>query len=103
MIDEIYKHFENEYPREGCGVIIEGDKFIPCKNIAEDNYTFKFCPDEYINLVMRYKIKAIVHDHVEASNTPSQIDLDNCKALNLPYYIFTYPDMSLNIVDPKEL
>ena len=70
MIDEIYNHFEREYPREGCGVIIEGDKFIPCKNIAEDDYSFKFCQQEYINLVMKYKIKAIVHNHINSPNTP---------------------------------
>ena len=41
MIDEIYTHFEKEYPR-GCGIITEEDKFIPCKNISEDPDTFRF-------------------------------------------------------------
>lgn len=103
MIDEIYAHFEKEYPQEGCGVIIEGDKFIPCKNIAEELDNFQFCPEEYINLVLKYKIKAIVHNHINASNEPSEADLNNCKVLNLPYYIFTYPEMALNIVNPKEI
>lgn len=103
MIDEIYTHFEKEYPREGCGIITEEDRFIPCKNISEDPDTFRFCPDEYLNLLFKYKIKAIVHSHINGSNEASEADLLLCKTLNLPYYIFTYPEMALNIVKPEEL
>ena len=53
MIDEIYTHFEKEYPREGCGIITEEDKFIPCKNISEDPDTFRFCPDESFKLTFQ--------------------------------------------------
>lgn len=103
MIDEIYSHFEREYPKEGCGVITDTDKFIPCKNIATTLDDFQFCPEEYLSLLLKYKIKAIVHNHINASNEPSDHDLNNCKVLNIPYYIFSYPEMALNIVKPEDI
>ena len=49
----------------------------------------------------RMDIFAIVHNHPDATNEPSQADINNCNALGIPYYIFSYPDMELNILEPK--
>ena len=43
MIEEIQKHFEKEYPREGCGLIliVKGKKkWFPCENVAETEDNF---------------------------------------------------------------
>lgn len=104
MIEEIEKHFEKEYPREGCGVIgiVKGKKkWFPCTNTASTNENFVMSSLEYIDIKRRADIFAIVHSHPDATNEPSQHDIDCCNALGIPYYIFSYPEMDLNIIEPK--
>lgn len=106
MIDEIEEHFKSEYPREGCGVIgiVKGKKrWFPCENLAEDNETFILSSRDYFKIKQQADILAIVHSHPDASNEPSQHDVNCCNALGVPYYIFSYPDMELNIVEPKKV
>lgn len=105
MIDEIREHFEKEYPREGCGVIgiVKGKKkWFPCKNIANNDEDFIMSSDDYFNVVKRADVLAIVHSHPDAENTASTYDIKNCNALGIPYWIFSYPDMELNIVEPEQ-
>lgn len=105
MIDEIAEHFKNEYPREGCGVIslIKGKKeWCPCTNLAEDNQDFILNPIEYLNIRRKGDIYAIVHSHPDSTNEASENDIKYCDALGIPYWIFDYPGMNLNIINPKE-
>jgi proteasome lid subunit RPN8/RPN11 len=105
MIDQILEHFDKEYPREGCGLIalVKGKKvWFPCKNLAEDEEDFIMCSKDYLRIKVKYDIIGIVHNHPDASNEPSKRDIDNCNALGIPYYIFSYPEMELNIVDPVQ-
>lgn len=104
MIEEIQKHFEAEYPREACGVIgvVKGKKrYYPCENVAEDDSDFIMSSTDYMKHKRSMDIIGIVHNHPDADNTPSEGDIDNCNALGIPYYIFSYPDMELNILEPK--
>jgi len=104
MIEDIYSHFEKEYPKEGCGIIgiTKGKKeWFPCKNIAENNSDFVMCSEDYFKVLQKTNIYAIVHNHINTSNEPSIQDIENCNALGIPYYIFSYPDMKLNILEPK--
>ena len=104
MIEEIQEHFEKEYPREGCGVIgiVKGKKkWFPCTNTANTNENFVMSSLEYLDIKRRADIFAIVHSHPDATNEPSQHDIDCCNALGIPYYIFSYPEMKLNIIEPK--
>ena len=51
MLEEIQKHFEEEYPREGCGVIaiVKGEKkWFPCKNVAEEDNDFVISSEDYL-------------------------------------------------------
>lgn len=104
MIEEIKEHFKKEYPREGCGIIgiVKGKKkWFPCKNIAEDEENFVMDSNDWFYVKSRADIFAIVHSHPDSSNEASNIDIENCNAVGVPYYIFSYPDMELNIVEPK--
>ena len=104
MIEEIKRHFEKEYPMEGCGVIavVKGKKrFFPCENLAESNENFILSSKDWFRIKQQADIIAIVHSHPDASNEASQADINNCNAIGLPYYIFSFPDMELNIVEPK--
>lgn len=97
---ELKNHFKSWAPKEACGVFTDTFSFIKCKNISTDNDLFCFCPEEYFNILRKYKIAAIVHSHVNALNTASESDIDACNVMNLPYYIYSYPTMKLNILLP---
>jgi proteasome lid subunit RPN8/RPN11 len=106
MIEEIQEHFEKEYPREGCGIIgiIKGKKkWFPCRNVAESEDDFVLSSEDYFEIVKRCDILAIVHSHPDASNKPSITDINYCNALGIPYWIFSYPDMDLNILNPETI
>jgi proteasome lid subunit RPN8/RPN11 len=105
MIEEIKEHFEKEYPREGCGIIgiVKGEKkWFPCTNIATDDNDFVLSTKEWINVKRQADIFAVVHSHIEQSNEPSSTDVNACNAVGVPYWIFTYPTMELNIVEPAK-
>ena len=105
MIEDIKKHFDSEYPKEGCGIIgiVKGKKkWFPCKNVANSNEDFILSSDDWFQIKKKADIFAIVHNHINSGNEASENDINNCNALGLPSYIFNYPDLELNILEPKE-
>ena len=105
MIEEIKKHFDTEYPREACGIIgivKDKKKWFPCQNVAESDDDFVMSSEDWFKVKRQADILAIVHNHTNNDNTPSENDINNCNVLGIPYYIFSYPDLELNIVEPKE-
>ena len=103
MLGDIEQHFKAQYPREGCGVVavVKGRKrWFPCTNIAEDGEDFIIDSQEYLKLKRTTDIVAIVHSHPDASAEPSEADVKYCNALGVPYHIYSYPDMDLNILNP---
>lgn len=106
MIEDIRTHFDKEYPKEACGVIgiVKGKKkWFPCRNIAESDEDFVMSSEDWFDIKKKADIFAIVHNHINSSNEPSQSDINNCNALGIPYYIFSYPELELNILEPKEI
>ncbi len=105
LYEEIREHFEKEYPREGCGVfgVVKGKKqWFPCTNVADDNEDFIIDSKEYIKLLRTTDIVGIVHSHPDASSEPTESDIKYCNTLGIPYYIFSYPDMDLNVLQPEK-
>lgn len=103
FIDEIKKHFEEWYPKEGCGVLasVNGDiQWFPCENVATDENDFIINSTEYIEITKKAEIVAIIHSHPDASCEPSQADIDACNTLGIPYYIFSYPEMDVYDLQP---
>ncbi len=103
-IEEIEKHFESCYPKEGCGVLvaIKGRKeWVPCDNVSEDENSFVIDSKQYIAASRRGDIVGIVHSHPDGSSDASETDTKYCNAMGIPYYIFSYPDMDLNVVQPE--
>lgn len=101
----IKEHFDKEYPKEACGIlaVVKGQKkWFPIKNIAEENDNFIMDSDEYIKLMISTDIIGIVHNHIEGSSEPSETDINQCNALGIPYYIFSYPDMDLTVLQPEK-
>lgn len=105
LILDIHKHFEDNYPREGCGIVAvqKGkSKWFPCTNIAEDNEDFVIDSKEYLKIHRTSDIIGIVHSHPDATCEASESDIAHCNTLGVPYYIFSYPNMELNILTPKK-
>ena len=103
FLEQIEKHFEENYPREGCGVlaVIKGElEWFPCTNVAEDDSDFIIDSTEYIKISQRSDIVGIVHSHPDASCEPSDSDIKYCNAIGVPYYIFSYPEMDLHVQQP---
>ena len=104
FIEDIKQHFENEYPREGCGVlaVVKGKKkWFPCTNVAQDDEDFIIDSQEYLKLVRTTDIVGFVHSHPDRPSEPTKVDIDYCNALGIPYYIFSYPDLDLTVVEPE--
>jgi proteasome lid subunit RPN8/RPN11 len=105
MIHDIKNHFDNEYPREGCGIIgiVKGKKqWFPCENLSQTENDFILSSKDWFTVKKKADILAIVHNHLDNDNSPSENDINYCNTLGIPYYIFSYPDMELNIVEPKQ-
>lgn len=104
FFEEIQNHFSNEYPREGCGLlcVVKGKlRWVPCTNVAEDNEDFVIDSTEFLKWKRTSDIIGIVHSHPDASSNPSEADISYCNALAIPYYIFSYPDMELTVLQPE--
>tara|TARA_R110002153_G_scaffold270074_1_gene436189 strand:- start:4361 stop:5050 length:690 start_codon:yes stop_codon:yes gene_type:complete len=104
MLEDIRSHFEDAYPREACGVvgIVKGKKrWFPCRNVAEGCEDFVMCSEDWFRIRQQADVLAIVHSHPDESSEASENDINNCNALQVPYWIFSYPEMDLNKVDPE--
>ncbi len=103
-LEEIKEHFQKEYPKEGCGIIsvVNGQqKWFPCTNIANEDEHFIIGTDEYLKIARTSDIIAIVHSHPDQTSEPSELDINNCNAMGKKFYIFSYPDMDLTILEPE--
>jgi len=101
--NQIKQHFEDEYPREGCGVIAlhKGKRiWVKCTNIDKEQDSFTICPKEYRAIEKLYDILAIVHSHVNSPATPSPRDIISCNAIGIPYIIYSYPSMAKEVLSP---
>jgi len=106
MIDEIQEHFRKWYPKEGCGIIgiVKGKKeWFPCDNLADNEEDFILDPKQYIQIRKKADIYAIVHSHPDSSPEPSEHDIKHCNVLGVKYWIFSYPEMDLFELEPKQV
>lgn len=106
-LSNIQKHFEEQYPKEACGILgVQKGRQVwyPCNNVADDPYNnFVLDSSQYLKLKRVVDITAIVHSHPDSSSDASQSDIDNCNAVGIPYHIYSYPDMELNIITPRHI
>ena len=103
-IEDIQNHFKNCAPREACGVIVNNYgviEYFPVTNIAKDKEDFIMDTDEYLSIYHSKEIVGIVHSHVNISCNPSKYDIIQCNAVQIPYYIFSYPSMEMHVLEPQ--
>jgi proteasome lid subunit RPN8/RPN11 len=101
---EIKDHFKKSAPQEACGVIVNNFgviEYFPITNIAKDDQDFIMDTDEYLNIYYSKEVVGIVHSHVNISCNPSEYDILQCNAVQIPYYIFSYPSMEMHLLEPQ--
>jgi proteasome lid subunit RPN8/RPN11 len=85
----IQKHAAAEYPRESCGLIVDG-AYRPCTNAAQSgNEHFVISKTDYAEAEDAGEIQAVVHSHPNASPQPSDADRVQCEASGLEWHIIS--------------
>ena len=106
MITDILSHFESVYPEEGCGllaIVNEELTWFPCKNASGTPETdFEIAVKDYFEVALRHKVVGVVHSHPTTSSQPSKMDVANCNALGVNYYIFSLRDGDITTVEPEK-
>lgn len=105
LVQEMEQHFKKDAPREACGVLVSDNntvKYIPVTNVAKDKDDFLMSTDEYLDIYYSKEIVGIVHSHVNATCNPSVYDIKQCNATQIPYYIFSYPQMDMYLLNPEK-
>jgi proteasome lid subunit RPN8/RPN11 len=88
------------YPKEGCGVILEGPVFYPCRNSAEGDESFLLNDIDWIKAQLTGKVIGIIHSHPSTSAEASEYDKAQAKRFNLPYHIISMIDNSMETYIP---
>ena len=103
MMQDIFKHAEQEAPRECCGLVIEennNEKYIPLENISTEKYEFRMDGKTFVKYQLISKIKYVVHSHYGQDCQPSDADIIQCREVGIPYLIVSYPDKDYTIIQP---
>lgn len=80
-------HGVAEYPREAAGLVVDG-AYLPCENLAADP-TRGFDLDDGLWITYRGRIEAVIHSHPEDWPVPSERDMRQQIAMDLPWGIYS--------------
>ena len=103
MMQDIFKHAEQEAPRECCGLVIEdnnNEKYIPLENISTNKNEIMMDAKTFVKYQLISKIKYVVHSHYGQDCQPSEADIIQCREVGIPYLIVSYPDKEYTILQP---
>lgn len=103
MMQDIFKHAEQEAPRECCGLVIEennNEKYIPLENISTEKDEFRMDGKTFVKYQLISKIKYVVHSHYGWDCRPSEADKIQCREVGIPYLIVSYPEKDYTIIQP---
>lgn len=90
VIQSIKDHAIEAFPEESCGIVITRDdgthSYRPAPNIAADPLN-SFHLDERLLIGLGPRVAAIVHSHPNGPDHPSQLDMEQQVAWNVPFGI----------------
>jgi proteasome lid subunit RPN8/RPN11 len=104
ILEAVKSHANSSPKREVCGVVTSyrrRNKYVPCRNVAENNEHFVIDPVDYAAAEDAGQIIAIVHSHVNVNPAPSQADLIGIERTNLPWLIVNTPINSYTFTLPS--
>jgi proteasome lid subunit RPN8/RPN11 len=102
----IIAHAHAVAPNEACGVIIDNDLAIACRNIADNpEQDFKLAPADYAKACTQGTITALYHSHPHADHpdTFTFADISSCQAAKLPYILYHVPTGGWDYYDPSDI
>ncbi|MCS5452491.1 C40 family peptidase [Enterobacter huaxiensis] len=108
IIEEIFSHAKEEFPRECCGLIIQNNKnlrYIRCKNVAESpDEDFEIDPHEYVLAESFGEIIRVVHSHCgdNVTTKPSAADIACCNESGIPWIIVSLPEGDYREIMPEK-
>lgn len=94
----INAHANECYPRECCGVIVNGE-YIPCTNVSTDDSQFEIDVMDIVGAEKEGKIQAYVHSHPDGTTAPSQPDRVQMNLHGLPWIITNGHDVEMHKPD----
>lgn len=92
------EHARAQFPQESCGLIVSGE-YVPCFNYAADPLSdFEIAPEAYLRASQKGTIEAVVHSHPSGQIFPSELDMRQQIATNVPWVIIPLNDTV--VLDP---
>lgn len=93
-----------EQPKEACGLIVDNKIVLQALNIADNpEQDFVLDPSCWADAEILGTITCIWHSHTNGNNSFSAADIRACKALGIPWYLFSLPDGLDAYFDPKAI
>lgn len=93
------KHAKTVYPKEACGLVVDG-RYFPCQNIAlNPTADFAINPADYARAMFAGTIEAVVHSH-PAGTPVSKQDRKACTQTKIPWYVYSVPDNQWLTIEP---
>lgn len=106
ILAAVQQHAAVQYPRECCGLVVQigrAHRYVPCENTAaEPGEEFRIAPEAYADAEDLGEIIAVVHSHPDATSRPSAADVTMCNASGLPWYILSWPEGDLRLLEPVD-
>lgn len=99
MKKAIISHANREYPRESCGVIVNGE-YMPCENIAASDAQFEINPRDIVKASAMGSIQAYVHSHPDGSTEPTIPDRVEMGRQSLPWIITNGVEVDIHKAKP---
>ncbi len=76
VIQAAMQHAADEYPRESCGLVVDG-VYLPRTNTAADPLEdFRISPQAYAAASRKGTVQAVIHSHPDKPDHPSGADME---------------------------
>lgn len=91
---------QDKYPQESCGIVVN-DKYISCKNIAENpEQDFMIDLKDYQEHIMNKTLQAVIHSHpvdlLKKPSCPTKSDMKGQISTNVPWGIIDLDKDTVN-------
>ena len=88
VIDAARQHGIEAYPRESCGLVVDGT-YLPCANVAEvPEEAFEIAKKDWQRGMASGTIDAVIHSHPDGPACPTAADMRGQMQTAIPWGIF---------------